>query len=111
MSVLIEASTLITADGGVLDLINGKSLEVEAVAKNVGRAAVICFLIFVTFKGGFTVGKMILSMATAGLFLFLIGDVQSVADLFDNELNSAPSLVQPADLHSSAMAGGSDVHR
>lgn len=98
MYVLNEMASLATADsGGVLDLINGKSLEVESVAKNVARAAVICFLIVFTFRGGFTLGKMILSMAMAGLFLFLVGDVQSIADRFDSEINASPALIQYAD--------------
>jgi hypothetical protein len=104
MSVLLETTHLVTADGGILDLINGKAVDVKTTVKLVAGAGVLVYFAFATFKGGFTVGKMIMNALLVGFFLYILGAPEFFADKTDAELNnSGPVLSVTHSPH-----GGSD---
>lgn len=98
MSVLIESLNTVASSGGggITDLINDKLTDVNATLKLGGSVGVVMLLMFMTFKGGFTIGKLLVNAFIAGLFLFIINNPNFLADKTENELNSSPSLTVPA---------------
>lgn len=92
MSMLATA-TLAAAEGGILDLANDKLADLKSTLTLGGSVFVIGLLILYTFKGGFTVGKLLMNGLLAGIFIFLITNADFLADKTEAEFNSAPPAV------------------
>lgn len=89
MSALTELTTRFTAasGGGISDTVNNKVGDWEQTFLLVAGFGALALVVFFTLKGGFTVGKLIINLAVAGLFLAMINDLDFVRGLFSNEFN------------------------
>lgn len=89
MSALTELTYRFTAanGGGLTDTINSKAMDWEQTFTIVASLGAVALVVFFTLKGGFTVGKLLINLAVAGLFLAMINDLDFVAGLFRNEFN------------------------
>ena len=80
-------------DGGILSWINDKSSDLSTTLVIVAGALAVLFAIWYVIKSGFRFPAILMAALSAGFFLWVVNNADFVADLFSNEIESAPAPV------------------
>ena len=78
-------------DGGILSWINDKSSDLSTTLVIVAGALAVLFAIWYVIKSGFRFPAIVMAALSAGFFLWVVNNADFVANLFTNEIESAPS--------------------
>ncbi len=92
MSVLLTA-----ANGGILDWTRDKTGEVSSTLIIVAGALAVLFAIWYVIKSGFRFPAILMAALSAGFFLWVVNNPDFVANLFGNEIESAPTPIVVID--------------
>ncbi|GEM_PF-7096276 len=81
-------------DGGILSWINGKTGQLSTTLIIVAGALAVLFAIWYVIKSGFRFPAILMAALSAGFFLWVVNNPDFVANLFTNEIESAPATLQ-----------------
>lgn len=84
------ATHMVTLAGnnGIISWLDNKTTDVHSLLVHVGGTAAVGFLIWVAFKAKGAMAAIIVGGLSAGLFAYLVTDVNSVKTRLANEGNS-----------------------
>lgn len=98
-----QTATTLAAEDGILDWGSAKATEALTVLRLFGTVLAVGFVLYQGVASRGALARIIISGIAAGVFVWIIWNVDDLRDRVDNEVNSAPAastrlVVSAADL-------------
>ncbi|RIQ12214.1 hypothetical protein [Jiangella rhizosphaerae] len=100
MSVAAEVapSVQVVADGGVFGWVESEAGQLESTMQTLSIVVAVVFVVFRAVKTGFAIASIAIAALMAGVFVWVVHNVDILGNRVDQEINSAPAAVVQVDV-------------
>lgn len=100
MSVAVEVApdVQVLADGGVFGWVESEAGQLQSTMQTLSVVVAVIFVVFRAVKTGFAIASIAIAALMAGVFVWIVYNVDILSNRVDEEINSSPAAVVQVDV-------------